>query len=119
MGMDVYGKKPTSEVGAYFRAMIWQWEPLAELVQIIGGDLAAKCAYWYTNDEDGLGAADSRKLAGMIETALKTGEVASYLEERKAHLTAFPDEGFAHALDTEIVRAFAAFLAACGGFEIR
>ena len=31
MGMDVYGKSPTTEVGAYFRKTIWGWHPLWDM----------------------------------------------------------------------------------------
>ena len=32
MGMDVFGKNPTSEVGKYFRRNVWHWRRLADLV---------------------------------------------------------------------------------------
>ena len=28
MGMDVFGKNPTDEKGAYFRNNVWFWHPL-------------------------------------------------------------------------------------------
>jgi hypothetical protein len=32
MGMDVRGRNPNIEVGKYFRANIWSWRPIHELV---------------------------------------------------------------------------------------
>ena len=32
MGMDVYGRRPTSEAGKYFRANVWSWHPIHALI---------------------------------------------------------------------------------------
>ena len=32
MGMDVYGRRPKSERGEYFRNNIWWWHPLADFI---------------------------------------------------------------------------------------
>lgn len=36
MGMDVYGRKPDSEVGNYFRASVWGWYPILDLIAETG-----------------------------------------------------------------------------------
>jgi hypothetical protein len=33
MGMDVYGRNPTSEAGKYFRANVWSWRPIHALIE--------------------------------------------------------------------------------------
>ena len=39
MGMDIYGRKPTSEAGKYFRANIWSWRPIHALIEQHCADL--------------------------------------------------------------------------------
>src|SRR5262249_22633636 len=39
MGMDVYGRKPTSEAGKYFRANVWSWSPIHSLIVELCSDL--------------------------------------------------------------------------------
>lgn len=34
MGMDVYGDKPTTTKGEYFRANVWSWRPIRALIEI-------------------------------------------------------------------------------------
>lgn len=83
MGMDVYGKKPTTEEGKYFRNNVWWWRPLARYVCEIAPQTAEKCRYWQSNDGDGLNAEDSADLARILETEVVSGRAASY-EKRYA-----------------------------------
>jgi len=39
MGMDVYGRNPSSEEGEYFRANIWSWRPIHMLIVELCSDL--------------------------------------------------------------------------------
>ena len=120
MGMDIFGKHPTSPIGGYFRRNIWGWHPLASLVEFFGGEIVTHCRRWHTNDGDGLDAADSHALAVALENALKDGRIAAYLWDREEHLASLPEDAHERlfSLSIEDVREFAAFLSACGGFEI-
>jgi hypothetical protein len=79
MGMDVYGHKPAAPEGEYFRARIWEWPLLAELVTALCPDETSSCEYWYSNDGDGLNAAEAIALADALERKLRSGEVRSKL----------------------------------------
>lgn len=39
MGMDVWGRNPSSPAGRYFRANIWSWRPIHALCFELGSDL--------------------------------------------------------------------------------
>lgn len=102
MGMDVYGKNPTAEVGGYFRASIWGWRPLAKFTEFAcwqadAMDLFNQCEHWWTNDGDGLDAEGASKLADLIDgvLALKSADrdgVDAYVEIRDGMIAAQPDE---------------------------
>jgi hypothetical protein len=80
MGMDVYGRKPTSETGNYFRNNVWWWRPLADfIINNYSDDIKRipKIA-WHTNDGEGLGARDSLRLANLLRRDLDRGYVAEF-----------------------------------------
>lgn len=83
MGMDVYGKNPTSERGEYFRNNVWWWRPLWEYCcevgrSVITDEVAEGCCY---NDGRGLDEADSKELSDILLAELWEGRTAEY--ERK------------------------------------
>lgn len=90
MGMDVFGKNPTDEVGRYFRNNIWWWHPLATFLTETYPDLTAACTHWQSNDGDGLDADDASTLATALQRDLDTGVVARYAEQREEALAALP-----------------------------
>lgn len=92
MGMDVYGRAPTSEAGAYFRRNIWRWHPLAELVCALAPRITMRCRNWHSNDADGLDCDASRKLAGVLRRAIKSGRAARLIAKRNAAVAALPDQ---------------------------
>lgn len=86
MGMDVFGKNPTAEVGGYFRESVWGWRPLADYLTTEFPEETAGCTYWQSNDYDGLDADECGALASKLGQALEAGAVAlyekSYAEEQ-------------------------------------
>jgi hypothetical protein len=92
MGMDVYGKAATEPVGEYFRNNVWCWRPLADYVLSVAPTLANKCKHWHTNDGAGLNAADSMKLADILEAEVESGRTAAYAMTRQADFDAMPSE---------------------------
>lgn len=92
MGMDVFGKKPTSEAGAYFRRNVWGWRPLWDYCQNMHDEIAGKVESGHYNDGDGLNAEDSIALAKELQKDLKTGRVSQYIKERNDRLANMPDE---------------------------
>jgi hypothetical protein len=39
MSLDVYGKRPSSKTGEYFRANVWSWRPIHDLIFQLCSDL--------------------------------------------------------------------------------
>lgn len=84
MGMDVYGKAPTSKAGEYFRNNVWWWRPLANLCLEMAPDLCAPCTHWHSNDGDGLDAEGAQALGEFLEARIASGEVAAYVKDYEA-----------------------------------
>ena len=92
MGMDVYGKKPKSEAGEYFRRNVWGWHPLWDYVEENHPEIAELVEHAHSNDGDGLGARNSNKLAKLLLADVKQGKVAHYVRERNLKLSELPFE---------------------------
>jgi hypothetical protein len=67
MGMDVYGKTPSSEIGKRFRRDVWTWHPLALICERTWPKIAKRCKDWHCNGGFGLEAKSACKLANQIE----------------------------------------------------
>jgi hypothetical protein len=88
MGMDVIGKNPTSEKGAYFRNNVWWWRPLAEYC--LTHDVANSCHYWHSNDGDGLDEDGAMELARKIQSDLDKGVVAEFERKHNGFIGSLP-----------------------------
>ena len=91
MGMDVYGRAPTGEAGAYFRRNIWGWHPLAHAVVTLCKEEAAPCTGWHYNDGDGLDADETAALVRRLEARRDCGDIVTYCAERDAHIASLPN----------------------------
>lgn len=92
MGMDVYGKSPTSEIGRYFRNSVWWWRPLADYCIKVAPDICAGCTSWHSNDGDGLSAYATLALANTLQHELDGGRCSAYAYEHNSRNDALPDE---------------------------
>ena len=92
MGMDVYGQRPDSKCGKYFRANVVEWIPLWDYIAGHYPGLAGKVPAAYHNDGDGLGAKDSGKLGKLLMRDVIKGEVARYIDGRNKYFATLPDE---------------------------
>lgn len=92
MGMDVYGKNPTSEVGEYYRQSIWGWHPLWNYVESFHEQYASKVEHAHTNDGDGLGAEDSAQLSLCLKQDLITGMARKRLADWEKEKEELPDD---------------------------
>jgi hypothetical protein len=90
--MDVSGKNPTTEAGAYFRNNVWWWRPLAEYACAIAPAITAKCTYWGSNDGDGLSASGSKRLAVKLREEIASGRCKEYADKYEANRKAMPRE---------------------------
>jgi hypothetical protein len=86
MGMDVYGKNPTNEIGQYFRRNVWGWRPLWQYVEDTHPEIAELVKYPQSNDGDGLNATNSKKLAKALREDLALGRAVEYVEQRNKYL---------------------------------
>lgn len=91
MGMDVFGKNATAEVGGYFRNNVWWWRPLADFLTTTYPELTSGCTYWHSNDGDGLGPAESLALADALDRDLANGRVLAYADQYEAEQGNLPD----------------------------
>lgn len=124
MGMDVYGKKPTSKEGEYFRANVWSWRPIHHLCEVV---LKRTLPGWEFNQGEGFDSqAECDQLAGALEKYLKQfpkEEIAIESDLRVDDDGAFLKPGATggkspYSTDREHVMEFIAFLKSYGGFEI-
>jgi len=92
MGMDVFGKAPTSEKGKYFRNNIWWWHPLWQYCEQRAPDLIPENNLGHSNDGWGLNRRNSLKLADRLAAALDSGETLQYAQAYKQRLDALPLE---------------------------
>lgn len=92
MGMDVYGKEPTTEAGEYFRRSVWGWRPLWQYVENVHPEIAGLVKHGQTNDGDGLDGEKSLELARLLRRDLRNGVVAEYVTARNKALADLPRE---------------------------
>lgn len=90
MGMDVYGKNPTSEKGSYFRNNVWYWHPLWDYCLNLHGDICEKVEHGHHNDGDGLDAFDASLLADRLFHDLEVGVTEQYAEEYRKYIAELP-----------------------------
>src|SRR5262249_6936091 len=60
MGMDVYGRKPTSPAGEYFWANVWAWHPIHGLLVELCSDLLDEDLLRRLSYNDGVGPKDQK-----------------------------------------------------------
>lgn len=116
MGMDVSGKKPTTEAGAYFRNNVWWWRPLWDYCCEVGSDvistkIANACHY---NDGAGLSASGAKRLAKILRERISDGSCAEYARKHEARLASLPDE-ICELCDGTGIRPWEGGKAGCNG----
>ena len=92
MGMDVYGLKPKTQKGEYFRNNVWWWHPLWSYCCHISPELAGKVQNGHDNSGDGLDAVDSRKLGFIVQQSVTSGAAQEYVDEYNKDTATLPDE---------------------------
>lgn len=91
MGMDVYGKAPTSKRGKYFRNNVWWWRPLWDYC-LETVPVARKVENGHSNDGDGLDAADAKQLGLALLKEIGEGRTETHSRSRAAKLAKLPRE---------------------------
>lgn len=90
MGMDVYGKKPSSTEGEYFRNNAWYWRPLWWFCQFASPQVTSKVVHAHSNDGDGLSAKDTLILVKDIKRCIEDGTLLSWAKEYEEHIKSLP-----------------------------
>lgn len=122
MGMDIDG-----ESGNYFRANIWSWRPLLDIMVRAGFDVPGSWSY-----NDGAGCctrAECWALADLVEAELDRYPDAERFVTPSESMATTEDGRFcspddpgaksAYSVDAEHAREWVTFLRECGeGFEI-
>ena len=86
MGMDIYGRRPSSAAGEYYRGQWTDWHPLADCICALAPIEASACEGWHSNDGDGLDAQGSVALAEKIDSSILDGTADRYINEFHAEL---------------------------------
>jgi trans-aconitate methyltransferase len=133
MGMDVFGKAPKSEAGAYFRANIWSWRPIHELIEqsnVLPQKMVEDMSF---NDGAGPGEQQALLLAAALESMLEgmdddnefmlsseiDGPVAAILSHFKEQgIEIVSPRGPVYSATVDHVREFVTFCRESGGFEV-
>ena len=92
MGMDVFGKSPTSERGKYFRNNVWWWHPLWDYCERLAPDIIPSDNLGHSNDGWGLSNRAALKLADRLASALASGQTEQYAQRYAAYLESLSDE---------------------------
>ena len=134
MGMDVYGRNPSSPVGEYFRATIWAWHPLHALISELCSDLLDPETLHQMAMNNGAGPGDQptcTEMAQRFEQWMEHHTEGHGLESelrvtKDGRLVS--DEELAENPDLETVspyeigddhlKKWITFLRHCGGFEV-
>ncbi len=133
MGMDVYGRKPKSDEGKYFRANIWSWRPIHELIEkanVLSPEMVADMSY---NDGAGPNEEQALLLVASLENMIdgmdddNTFMLSSEVDGPVAAMIAnFKEQGIelvsargpVYAANVSHVREFIEFCRESGGFEV-
>lgn len=92
MGMDVYGRAPSSAIGTYFRNNVWWWHPLWNYCERIGDGIIDPDNLGHANDGWGLESSPTQALVQRLEQALTSGETERYAVAYRRRLAALPLE---------------------------
>jgi len=65
MGMDVHGKNPESKAGEYFRASVWSWHPIHDLICRLCSDLLNEDTLEQLGYNEGAGPDDAETCKEM------------------------------------------------------
>ena len=133
MGMDVFGVNPKSEAGKYFRANIWSWRPIHELIEkanVLPPEMVEGMAF---NEGVGPNEQQALLLAAQLETMLDgmdddntfmlsdeiDGPVAAMLSQFKEQgIDIISPRGPVYQAEVAHVREFITFCRESGGFEV-
>jgi len=94
MGMDVYGKKPTSERGEYFRNNVWWWRPLWDYCCEVGQEVITEeiAEHGSVNGGAGLDEPSARVLAQILSASIDSGHAEQWEKNQREWRASLPRE---------------------------
>lgn len=90
MGMDVYGSKPKTKRGEYFRNNVWFWHPLWDYCCTVDPTLIERVPEAHNNSGDGLDATGARQLAFKLQEEINSGRAEEYVNTYEAQRKSIP-----------------------------
>jgi hypothetical protein len=94
MGMDVYGKKPLTEIGEYFRNNVWWWRPLWQYCVEQHPDIidpkTAESGHF--NSGAGLNAGKAKALGKALLEDISNGTADKWRDDYYAVIATLPME---------------------------
>lgn len=135
MGMDVTGRSPDSPAGEYFRASVWSWRPIHDLIIELCSDLLDEETLEGIGYNGGHGPEDRKtclQMAARFEQWMERHVTGRSLEIPGARVTKdgrfVTDEELAtnpdletetpYRVEDEHLKEWIEFLRHCGGFEV-
>lgn len=135
MGMDIDGRNPDSEAGKYFRANVWSWRPIHDLIYRLCSDLLDAETLEAIGYNSGAGPTDDetcKEMANRFELWMEHHAEGHGIDidgmRMKTdgelligdNLEGVPDEETLspYAVDDEHLKEWIEFLRHCGGFEV-
>lgn len=143
MGMDVYGRKPTTPKGEYFRSNIWGWPTILDAIAdtgVLPEEMVEQMAFNMgagPDAEQSIALADAldEKLASLssdgtffshesqyakMGTATVATEMLKMVKEmmKSGDISSAKPTSEEFAADVEFLREFAEFCRESGGFEV-
>jgi hypothetical protein len=135
MGMDVYGRQPTSEAGKYFRANVWSWRPIHLLIIELCADLLDEETLRLMAYNDGAGPTDQATCTEManrferwlehhvegheVDLGCRVTQEGHFVSDEELEANPGLETVSAHGVADEHLKQWVEFLRHCGGFKVQ
>lgn len=135
MGMDVYGRKPDSTAGEYFRANVWSWRPIHALIVGLCSDFLDEETVEAIGYNDGAGPTDQQtctEMASRFELwmehhvqglelempGIRIKKDGRFVSEEELAENPDIETRTPYEVEDEHLKEWIEFLRHCGGFEV-
>ena len=134
MGMDVVGRNPSAEAGEYFRANLWSWRPIHNLIVQLCSDLLGEEMLIGMGYNDGAGPTDQTTCTTManrferwmehhvsghsVDSDLRVTKEGAFVTEQESRENPDLETESPYQVDDEHLKQWIEFLRHCGGFEV-
>ena len=134
MGMDVWGRNPTSPQGRYFRANIWSWRPIQALIIELCSDLFDEQTLARLGINVGAGPSESQTCCEManrfstwleshttghgVDLGLRVTHEGRFVSETELASQPQLETMSPYHVSDEHLKEWVEFLRHCGGFEV-